>query len=349
VSEPSGSVALQESDAPVSRQRRIVGIDVVRGFSVVILLIAVHPGPRDGLPLHLGHPEWVGLTFADTIFPLFLFAVGASMPFSRRASTPARTIRRVVLLTLIGIGLVSLKRRGLVLPGVLQHIALSYLLAWLILRAPRRWQVPICAALVAGVWAAFVIGAPSGVDPWGREDTFAHAVNEAVFGRFATEGIPQTVISTVAVMAGAIAGRLVKESRDSRAVFRRVLQWGLALAAIGLAMAPWVPVVKKLWSPSFAVLTAGTSLLYFAIALWLVDLRGYRRLAQPFVELGSNAIAIYVFTLALGALLLPYQDELAGPLDERGATVTFVWATIWLTIGFAICRWLYRRRYFIKV
>ena len=336
-----------EAERPA--RRRVAGIDVVRGFSVMILLIAVHPGPRDGLPFELGHPPWNGLTFADTIFPLFLFAVGASMPFSRRAATGGRAVRRAVLLILIGIGLVSLKARRLILPGVLQHIALAYLLAWLILRAPRRWQVPICAAIVAGGWIGYVVAAAPGANPWSQAGGFAHEVNGIFFGRFATEGIPQTVLSTVAVVAGALAGRLVKETGDSRVVFRRVTTWGLSLVAVALAMTPWVPLIKKLWTPSFAVFTAGTSLLYFAIAVWLVDLRGHRRAAQPLVELGSNAIAIYVVTLALGALLSPYHDRMGGPFDSHSAAAALGWAVAWLAVGWAISHWLYRRRIFIKV
>ena len=331
-------------------RRRVVAIDVVRGFSVVILLVAVHPGPRDGLPFHLGHPPWSGLTFADTIFPLFLFAVGASMPFSARASTPAKVLRRVALLTAIGIVLVTLKNRELTLPGVLQHIAVAYLLAWLVLRLPRRAQLVVGAALVAATWLAYELLHDPGVDPWGRRGTFAHLANDPFFGRFATEGVPQTILSTINVLAGAFAGALVMGGADARAALRRVLPWAGLYIALGLAMALVVPVNKHIWTPSFAVLTVGTSFGYFAVALWLVDVRGVRRGIRPLVVLGSNAIAVYVVTLAFGALLAPTFRDLSGPLEPLGSTaLTLIWSVGWLLVGLAFCEVLYRRRVFIKV
>lgn len=332
------------------RRRRVVAIDVVRGFSVVILLVAVHPGPREGLPAQLAHAPWTGLTFADTIFPLFLFAVGASMPFSARAATPARMLRRVTLLTLIGVALVSIKAGELTLPGVLQHIAFAYLFAWLVLRAPRRLQAAMVAAIVGGAWLAYELVHHAGVDPYGTRGTFAHLANEPFFGRFATEGVPQTVISTVNVLAGAAAGGLVARGADGQAALRRVVPWAAACIALGLAMAPFVPVNKYLWTPSFAVLTAGTSFAYFAIALWLVDVKGWAGWTRPVVILGSNAIAIYVFTLAAGALFAGVFRDLSEPLAGAGdVTVAVSWAVAWLLLGYALCAWMYRRRLFIKV
>jgi predicted acyltransferase len=338
------------SPAATTTRRRVVAIDVVRGFSVVILLLAVHPGPRDGLPLHLGHHEWAGLTFADTIFPLFLFAVGASMPFSERASTPGRVLRRVAVLTLIGIVLVTLKNRELTLPGVLQHIAVAYLLAWLVLRLPRRAQLAVWAALVLGTWLAYELLHDPGVDPWGRRGTFAHLANEPFFGRFATEGVPQTLISTINVLAGAVAGRVVAGGADGRAALRRVAPWAVAYIGLGVAMAAFVPLNKHIWTPSFAVLTVGTSFAYFALALWLVDVRGGGRWVRPLIVLGSNAIAVYVLTLAAGAVLGPAFRELSAPLEPMGDTaLALSWSVAWLLAGLALCEVLYRRRIFVKV
>jgi predicted acyltransferase len=335
------------------RRPRVLAIDAVRGLAIVVLLLAVHPGPRQGLPYHLGHPAWHGLTFADLFFPLFLFAVGASMPFSGRATTGRSVARRALLLTLVGIGLTSAKNLQLVVPGVLQHIAGAYVLAWLVLKLPWRAQVALCAAAVAGFWVAFVVTAAPGADPWARDGgTFAHLVNGWFFGGFRTEGVPQTVISFVNVMAGAFAGRWVLEHEDRRAVLRTAALWAVALVVLGLAMTQWVPLNKKLWSPSFTVLTCGTSLGWFALALWAIDLRGWRRWAQPLVELGRNAIAVYVVAMLAFAALVPHR----GPLDEVVArvvpwptVVSLGWAVAWVGLGWLFCHVLHERKIFLKI
>lgn len=329
---------------------RFVALDAIRGFAIVILLITIHPGPRDALPHHLTHPEWHGLTFADLFFPVFLFAAGASIPFSSRSNRAAAVVRRAVLLTLIGIVLVSVNARGLQLPGVLQHIAIAYLLAWLVTRLPRRVQVAVAGATLLAFWAAFVAFA-DGPDPYAEDGGFAHTVNEALFGSFRTEGLPQSVISFVNVLAGAWCSRLVLEQPDPRKVVRTAALWAVGLVGAGLALSGWVPVNKKLWTPSFTLVAAGASVAFFAVFAWVLEVRRRRAWAQPLVELGSNAIGVYiVVVLASGNL-----DLVRGPIDRfledlaSPTVITLGWAAVWLLLGWVVCRALYRRGLFLKV
>lgn len=338
--------------APATRsgRPRIVALDAVRGFAIVILLVAIHPGPRAALPHQLTHPHWHGLTFADLFFPVFLFAVGASMPFSSRSHRPAAVLRRAGILALIGIALVSVNARELRFPGVLQHIAIAYVVAWLVLRLPRRAQPVVAAASLALYWLAFVVFAQGG-DPYAIDGGFVHEVNGWFFGNFRTEGLPQSVISFVNVLAGAWCGRLVAEEPDPRRVVRRAARWAVALVVLGLVLSGWVPVNKKLWTPSYALVTAGAAVGFFATFAWLLEVRRWRGWARPLVELGSNAIGVYVVViLASGNLGL-----VRGPVDRLLAdvapptAVTLGWAAAWLLLGWLVCRALYRRRLFLKV
>ena len=149
-----------------SGRERILAIDVVRGLAVVGMLLVNNAGIPAAMPQELRHAAWQGLTLADQVFPLFLFSVGASMPFSRRAQRPGAVLRRVVVLFLLGCLLVSAKHLRLApSTGVLQQIAGAYLLAWALLRLPRRAQLPAAALLLAGLWAAFTFVPAS----WRRE------------------------------------------------------------------------------------------------------------------------------------------------------------------------------------
>src|SRR5919198_5230380 len=124
-------------------RERVLAIDVVRGLAVVGMLLVNDAGIPAAMPQALRHAPWQGLTLADQVFPLFLFTVGASMPFSQRAQQPAAVLRRVAALVVLGCLLVSAKQYRLApSTGVLQQVAGAYLLAWVLLRLPRQAQLP---------------------------------------------------------------------------------------------------------------------------------------------------------------------------------------------------------------
>ena len=54
-----------------------------------------------------------------------------------------------------------------------------------------------------------------------------------------------------------------------------------ALVALGLAWAPFFPIIKKIWSSSFVLVAGGCSVMLLALAHWLVDVKGFRKLAFP--------------------------------------------------------------------
>lgn len=327
---------------------RLHSLDALRGLAIVIMLAAGNPFLREHLPAQLKHPGWHGLSFADLFFPLFLFVVGVAMTLSRRAGSPRLVLRRVALLLLIGIALSSFKHRGLYLSGVLQHIAGSYLLAWLVLRASRRMQAVLAAGILAAIWAAFLVLAEG--DPWGMRGTAAHAVDGLVFGRFATEGVLQTVTSAVTVIGGAFVGRGIKEHPDPRRLCLWVAGHAVWLVSLALLMALVVPINKRIWTPSFTLLTLGTSCAMFALFIWLIDIRRQRWWVPPFRDLGANPIAIYVGFITLRAMISGYADVVPqiAPFGS-GTAGALTYSLAWVLLGWLFAGVLYRRRIFLKI
>lgn len=332
---------------PARPSRRIVAFDAARGLAIVIMLIAVHPGPRDGLHEQLTHPQWHGVNLADHFFPLFLFVIGAAMPFSTSASTWQRVLKRAATLFAIGLVLQLFRHSTFTLQGVLQHIAIAYVVAWAILKAPPRTQLAICAAALAAYWAAFVAFAQE-ADPWSREDGFAHVVNGWFFGGFRTEGVPQSVISAVTIVVGAAVARRFLEGERGMQLIRTVGTWAALLVGGGWLLGSVVPLNKHLWTPSFTLLTAGTSCAMVAALYWLADVRGHR--LRPLVVLGCNAIAVYALFIGVGGVLSRHRqpvDDLLGGVPD--AVQAHGWSVAWLLAGWLLAEVLYRRRIFLKV
>ena len=334
----------------VSPARRLRALDAARGLAIVVMLVVMNPGPAGELPDQLHHPDWHGLTFADLFFPLFLFAVGVAMTLSPRGADARHVLFRAGVLLVIGIALGSLKHERLALTGVLQHIAGAYVVAFAVLRAPRRWQLPVTVGLLVAYWLAFVVGAP-GDDPWAQSGTLAHRVDETLLPGFTSEGTLQTLISAVTVLGGAFTGRVIAAVADRRDLLVRLVGAATVLIAAGVVLATVVPVNKRLWTPSFTVLTLGTSLAWLALGTWLIDLRGARRSTAPLVHLGANPIAIYVGFFASLSLLRNYGDGLTPDIAPGGSDVAgaFVHAAAWTALWWLVAYVLYRRRIFIKI
>jgi predicted acyltransferase len=233
---------------------------------------------------------------------------------------------------------------------VVQHIAVGFLRAWLVLQGPRRLHGLIAGGIIASIWAGFLLYAGQGQDPWSRQDTLAHAVDGWLIGRFATEGTLQTIASVAAVVAGAILGRTIKEHPDPRRLCLRIALHAGWLIVAGLLIAQVVPINKRLWSPSYAVLTIGTSFAAVALFMWLVDIRGYRRWVVPLLWLGVNPIAVYVVAMTVNvpiATLRPHMPELA-PFGSE-VTGAMAYALAWLALGLVFAHQLYRRRIYVKI
>lgn len=79
------------------KTERLFSLDAFRGFDmlmiigvdVVVIALARFLLGGDGgwLAAQMGHPEWFGLTFYDTISPTFLFISGISFPSAGASPT----------------------------------------------------------------------------------------------------------------------------------------------------------------------------------------------------------------------------------------------------------------------
>lgn len=139
---------------------------------------------------------------------------------------------------------------------------------------------------------------------------------------------------------------------------------GTVLLAVGWTWSLVFPLNKSLWTSSYVVYTSGLALLTLAFCYYLIDLKGYKRWARPFVIFGVNALALFVFSGILARLM--GMIKLAGPegkeVSLQGWIFNNIYLAIWSPINASLAyaisyilfwlflMWLlYRRRIFIKV
>lgn len=281
------------------------------------MVLVNNPGTWRAVYAPLRHAEWHGLTPTDVIFPCFVFIVGVAIPLSR--PTSGRVLRRAAIIFALGIALNGAPYfdwATIRIPGVLQRIAVCYLVAALLfLRTCWRTQAVVTAALLLGYWAALtLVPVPGyGRGDLGPEGNLAAWLDRAVLGPhlwkaarvYDPEGILSTVPAVATALLGVLTGQWLRSGRDSRQILAGLIVSGAVATMLGAAWGIVFPVNKALWTSSYVLLTAGLALLLLAACYWAIDIRGWRRWAVPFVVFGVNALLLYFLsTLMARALML---------------------------------------------
>ena len=57
-------------------------LDVLRGLTIILMLMNLTPGSWEFNYPFLEHAKWDGWTLIDMVAPAFLFCIGAAMPLS---------------------------------------------------------------------------------------------------------------------------------------------------------------------------------------------------------------------------------------------------------------------------
>ncbi|HEX7860151.1 MAG TPA: heparan-alpha-glucosaminide N-acetyltransferase domain-containing protein [Verrucomicrobiae bacterium] len=371
----------------VDSRGRIASVDALRGFDMFwiigadALFYALNKlAGGDGKSLigfvatQLDHVQWEGFRFYDLIFPLFVFIVGVSIVFSLskrtaeqgRGAATAQIFRRALILYLFGLftydGIAGGWEKVRLL-GVLQRIALCYLftaLAFLYLK-PRA-LVALCASLLIGYWAlmTFVPVPGVGAGNFAEGKNLANYVDKQHLPLFKWDGDhdPEGLLSTLPAIAscllGVFAGLWLRGDADDRRKVKVLLLCGAASVVVGILWGMQFPVIKKLWTSSFVLVAGGFSAMLLGTFYLVIDVWKKDGWARPFIWIGTNAITIYML---VHVVELPKLAErvAGGPvkawLDSavRPGAGDLLIAIIALFGAVLFCRFLYRRRIFLKV
>ena len=352
---------------------RLVSLDAYRGFIMLMLassgfglsVLASRPGWA-WLAAQVDHAPWEGCTFWDLIQPAFTFMAGMAMPFAlaRRMAngdTTPKLFRHVAWRAFVLILLSNIysnwggsrARPHLVfqLINVLSQMAIGYVLCFLITRLPFWRQVAVAAAMLAGTWALFVMF-PGPQGAFSQTGNIGQVIDQKLLG-YNYSGYYTTINcigNAVTILFGCWAGMLLQTTRSHAYKLKVLVACAAAGFALGLALQPFNPMVKRLWTASFTFFSAGWVILMLAAFYWVIEVKQSKRWAFPLLVLGMNSIFIY----SLG------QIGIKGWLDRglRSFTGNFaflgdlgaipqhilVLAGMWY-----LCYWLYQRKIFLKI
>ncbi|HKD81570.1 MAG TPA: heparan-alpha-glucosaminide N-acetyltransferase domain-containing protein [Candidatus Angelobacter sp.] len=381
---------------------RLESLDVFRGLTIAGMILVNDPG-SEAAYWPLGHADelasahpagwypgkwWVdanGWTPTDLIFPFFLFIVGASMVLSftaRRAQGDSRgtllrhVARRSALILLIGYAIRILPFfhfANMRYPGVLQRIAVVYLCASVItLWTGTRGRIVWTAALLVGYYAVMRLVPVPGCDHAGwmtQHCSLAGWLDRKVMlghlyrHDFDPEGLLSTLPAIATTLLGTLCGKFLQGSASLSRKLRGLAFAGVVGVIAGYAWHPWFPIYKPLWTSSYVLFTAGAACLTLALCWWLIEMRGWRLWAKPYLWLGSNAILIYALstffakewitikvldgTRSIEVQAWVYNHWFAPLAQPANASLLFSisFTALWVLVAWG----LYRKKIFVKV
>ena len=378
------------------QSQRMLALDILRGITIAGMLLVNNPGSWDNMYAPLKHAEWHGLTPTDLIFPFFMFIMGISTFISMRKfefkmskSLLLKILKRTVIIFAIGLGMawftkfcININKMSVLdamnsfdtirILGVMPRLALCYGAASIIVLLLRCKHILwVVASLLVGYGAILLIS-DYGLD-FSINNIVSvidrailgenHMYHEEAFGKklpIDPEGLLSTIPSIAHVLIGFWAGMKMMEEKDINMRVNRLFIIGAILMFAGFLLEYAIPFNKKIWTPTFALVTCGLASTLLALLIWIIDIKGYKKWCRFFEAFGINPLFLYVLGGVVGNILgiirfggntvkgYLYGDVLT-PLLGDATLASCIYAILFIALCWSIGYILYKKKIYIKI
>lgn len=272
---------------------------------------------------------------------------------------------------------------------VISQIGLGYVFVYLTLGKGLKVQASVTAAILVGYWALFALWPLPSADftPFPDSDTqwqyftgFAAHWNKGAnplgyFDAWFLDLFPREkpwgyhtggygtlsfIPSMATILFGVMTGEYLKSDKPVLTKFFRISGIGVLFLMIGMILdghiwpgagMDWsiAPIVKRIWTPSFAIFSTGWTLLMLSAFILVIDVWQIRKWAFPFVVVGMNPLTIYCMeTLVQRWLHTTYEKHFGGILEAIPGGDMIEFTLVILTM-WGILYWMYRKNVFIRI
>jgi len=377
-------------DIPTITTERYLSLDVLRGLTIALMIVVNTPGSWQHIYAPFRHAAWHGFTVTDLVFPMFLFVIGNAMSFSMGkysemgdAAVLRKIFKRAGIIFLLGLllnmfpfvfrsgeGELMIKDFSAVrIMGVLQRIALCYLIAGLIihyfrLKGALIWGTAILFFYWGVMW---IFGEPG--RPYSLEGNAALKFDLMIFSErnlykgfgipFDPEGLLSTIPAVVNIIGGYWAGIMIQNKKSLNYKILLFLAVGVIFVLLGLVWDLAFPINKPIWTSSYVVYSTGWSLIVLAALMGVIEKLALRRWTPFFEVFGKNPLFIYILSgvliqtliiIRVGGVSLNgwiYQNLFLSWTEGEVASLLF--ALFYTLILWLIGLWMMRNKIFIKV
>ena len=374
---------MNDNPASTFSKERLLSLDFFRGITMFLLLAegtrlwsVLVQDPIAGTIFEsffqqFHHHHWNGLRFWDLVQPFFMFIVGVAMPFSyakriKRGDSKTlitrHIIQRCLILLAFGVGLHCGYSRELVweLWNVLSQLSVTILIAYFLMR--YKWSVQIIVSLgllvvIETLYRTFPLEGYN--QPFVKDHNFGSWMDTILMGKINRGGgwVAINCIPTAAhTIWGVIAGQVLQSSKKEIQKAKLIAIAGAIILIFGYAL-DWTsitPIIKRISTSSFVLVSGGWALLVLAFSYWLIDIKKVNKWIFPFVIVGTNSIFIYLFFNTVGSQWFNSFVGIFthGILDWFNTPEFVVKLAISLTIlglEWWLCYFLFKKKIFFKI
>ena len=266
------------------------------------------------------------------------------------------------------------------LTGVLARLAVCYGITALLAITVRHKHLPY---IVGGLLLAYFVILMAGNGFAYDETNILSIVDRAVLTdahMYHDNGIdPEGLLSTLPSIAHTLLGFIIGgmlfrkadagvQQLDARAniTLTKVVPLfvvGTSLLFAGYLLSYGCPINKKVWSPTFVLVTCGLASMLLALFTWIIDVKGKKQWSKFFEVFGVNPLFLFVlsdfFAIVFGAFTFPVGDkqmnvigfvysQLLSPIfGQYGGSL--VYSLLFIALNWVIGYQLYKRKIYIKL
>ncbi|NVO19671.1 MAG: DUF5009 domain-containing protein [Bacteroidetes bacterium] len=369
----------------MASQERLSSLDALRGLTIIGMIIVNNPGSWTAAYPPLCHSEWMGCTPTDLVFPFFLFIMGFSLFLSTqhrimrgdsKSTLFWHVLKRSALIFLIGLILNAFPFNNisnLRVLGVLQRIAIvNFACGLFLIYSTRKTRIysGLIILIIYWVLMCFVPSPLTGYPTLAYETNWAAWLDQNILGRHIWEYMPKMdpegILSTFPAMVTGLLGIeiafLFTKQSDQREKTILLLLIGFILTVTGLAWGTVFPLIKKLWTSSYVLYTAGLASMTLGAFYWLIDHYKKEKSVWLLTAFGKNPLVLYVGSELLimivwqfhvfGAARLSLNDWFFQFLVDVGASpmnASLAWAILYLSIWAVVAIILFKRKIIVKL
>ena len=365
-----------QNASPISG--RLMSLDFLRGFIMVLLAIEStglydylyehsKGEPFNNFIIQFTHHPWHGLHFWDLVQPAFMFMAGVAMAFSLNKQWAngvtweqsfKKTLIRCGWLFFWGVLDYAVRPKGLSfeLWDVLTQLSFTTLVAFLIFRWSNMAQVMVCVGLLILTEILYRFTNIPGFNmPFTDQHNFGNYVDTILMNKINPRGwvAINCIPTAVHTIAGALAGKLLLSDRKK---IKTLLLWGLACLIVGYGLDAFgiTPIIKRIATTSFTIVSLGWCLWFLALSYWWIDVKDHRKHWEFFTIVGMNSIFIYLFFEIVGsrwftAYISSISDDVLSWFNAAGLVKILVSSVCVFGLEWLMCYFLYRKKIFFKL